>query len=68
MSNRLSTIGLSGAAVALVCSFTPVLPVILPAMGLSSLLPVIYRDAVLLPVVIAFLALAAIGLWKKPAK
>lgn len=50
--------GIIGTVLAALCCFTPVLVVVLPALGLASLLPKL--DALLLP---AMLALAAFTFW-----
>lgn len=57
-------IGLGGAFAAVVCCVTPVLPWLLGAVGLSSVIGYIYRDAVLLPLAAIFLVIAGYALWR----
>ncbi|MCR9195942.1 MAG: mercury resistance system transport protein MerF [Hyphomonas sp.] len=64
MKNKLVATGVIGAAIAAVCCFTPFLAIALPAVGLGGLLAYVYNDAVLLPVLAIFLAIAGYGLWK----
>lgn len=56
--------GLGGALFAAVCCVTPLLPVTLTALGLTGLLGVLYKDAVLLPAIGIFLLIAGYGLWR----
>lgn len=63
MSCRLLRIGVVGAAVTAVCCFTPVLVVLLGAVGLSALTG--YLDAVLLPALAIFLGLTGYALWSR---
>ena len=56
--------GLGGALLAAVCCVTPLLPVTLTAVGLTGLLGVLYKDAVLLPAIGIFLLIAGYGLWQ----
>jgi len=63
MSRRLLRIGVVGAVVTAVCCFTPVLVVLLSALGLSALTG--YLDAVLLPALAIFLGLTGYALWKR---
>lgn len=64
MKNRLLTLGLSGTVFAVLCCFTPLLPIVLTALGLTGLLSVVYNDAVLLPVLALFLILTGYALWR----
>lgn len=57
-------IGLGGTAFAALCCFTPLLPVILTALGLTGLLPYVYNDLVLLPILAAFLILTGYAAWR----
>lgn len=61
-SKRLFTTGVIGTIVAGICCATPVLAVVLGALGLSAWLA--YADYVVLPAMIAFIAVAAYGLWR----
>ena len=57
-------IGIIGAVFAALCCFTPLLPVLLGAIGLSAWTPVLYRDSVLLPALALFCVIAALGIWR----
>ena len=65
MKNRLLTLGLAGSVIAALCCFTPLLPVVLTALGLGGLIGTLYTDAVLLPVLAGFLVLTGVALWRK---
>lgn len=62
ISNRLLGIGLAGTVVAALCCFTPVLVILLGAVGLSSLVGA-WLDMVLLPILAAFLGLTIYALY-----
>ncbi len=64
MKNKLATTGVTGALFAALCCFTPLLPIMLPAIGLGGLMGYIYNDAVLLPALAIFLVIAGYGFWK----
>lgn len=55
--------GLVGTAVTALCCFTPVLVILLAAVGLSAILG--WLDYVLLPALAAFLALTAYALLRR---
>ena len=55
--------GIIGNVVAALCCFTPVLVVLLGAIGLSALVGVL--DYVLLPVLAIFIAITVYALWKR---
>ncbi|MBA5775590.1 mercury resistance system transport protein MerF [Stappia sp. F7233] len=55
--------GIVGSIVAAVCCFTPVLVILLGAVGLSAWLG--WIDYVLFPVLAIFLGLIAYGLWRR---
>lgn len=55
--------GIIGSAIAAVCCFTPVLVIILGAVGLSAWLG--WLDSVLFPALAVFLGLTAYGLWRR---
>ena len=55
--------GIIGSVVAALCCFTPVLVVLLGAIGLSALVGVL--DYVLLPVLAIFIAITVYALWKR---
>ncbi|WP_420346064.1 mercury resistance system transport protein MerF [Pelagibius sp.] len=61
--NRLLKVGVVGTVIAAVCCFTPLLVVVLGALGLSALVGVL--DYVLLPVLALFIALTVYALWKR---
>ena len=63
MSRRLLRVGVAGAVVTVVCCLTPVLVVLLSALGLSALTG--YLDAVLMPALAIFLRLMGYALWKR---
>ena len=52
-----------GAGFAALCCFTGLLPFLLTALGLTSLVPLIYRDSVLFPVFGICLIIMGVGLW-----
>jgi mercuric ion transport protein len=64
MKNKLLALGLGGTAFAALCCFTPLLPIVLTALGLSGLLSVVYNDAILLPMLFGFLTLTGYALWR----
>ena len=65
MKNKLLGFGIGGTTFAALCCFTPMLPVILGALGLTGLLSIVYNDAVLLPILAGFLILTGYALWLK---
>jgi len=65
MKNKLLALGIGGSVFAALCCFTPLLPIILTALGLTGLLGVVYNDAVLLPALAAFLILTGFALWQR---
>lgn len=63
MTNRhLLCVGIGGTAVAALCCFTPLLVVLLTALGLSSALG--WLDYVLLPALALFLLITVYALWR----
>ena len=58
--------GLIGTAVTGICCFTPLLPVLLGALGLAAWLA--WADFVLLPLLLVFLAMTGVGLWRRRQK
>jgi mercuric ion transport protein len=56
-------IGICGTAVAALCCFTPVLVVLLGAVGLSA--AVGWLDYVLFPALVSFLGLTVFALWNR---
>jgi mercuric ion transport protein len=62
-SKRLLATGIVGAVVAALCCGTPVLAVVLGALGLSAWLA--YSDYVVLPTMIVFIAITGYALWRR---
>jgi mercuric ion transport protein len=56
-------IGICGTAIAALCCFTPVLVVLLGAVGLWAAIG--WLDYVLLPALVLFLGLTVFALWKR---
>ena len=65
MKNKLLAFGLGGASLAILCCFTPLLPIVLTAIGLTGMIGSLYNDAVLLPVLAGFLLLTGYALWRQ---
>ena len=65
MRNKLLSFGLVGSVFAALCCFTPLLPVILTTLGLTSLIGVLYNDVVLLPMLAGFLILTGYAIWRQ---
>lgn len=65
MKDKLLALGVGGTIFAALCCFTPLLPVMLTALGLTGLLGVVYNDAVLLPILTGFLVLTGYALWRQ---
>lgn len=64
MSDKsLLKIGVIGSVIAAICCFTPVLVILLGAIGLSSALG--WIDVVLLPALAIFLIITVYALWKR---
>ena len=63
MTDRLLKIGVIGSLVTAVCCFTPLLVVLLGAIGLSGVIGIL--DYVLLPALVIFLAITGYALWKR---
>jgi mercuric ion transport protein len=55
--------GIIGTVIAALCCFTPVLVILLSAVGLSAIIG--WLDFVLLPALVIFLAITGYALWKK---
>ena len=56
-------VGIIGTVVAALCCFTPVLVVLLGAVGLSAAIG--WLDCVLWPALVSFLGLMVFALWKR---
>ena len=65
MKSQLLGFGVVGSVIAALCCFTPLLPVVLGALGLTGLLGVVYTDAVLMPILAGFLILTGYALWRQ---
>jgi mercuric ion transport protein len=63
MSKALLKVGIGGTIIAALCCFTPILVVLLGAVGLAAVLG--WLDLVLLPALIAFLLLTGYALWQR---
>lgn len=62
-NDRLLKCGLIGTVVAALCCFTPILVVLLSAVGLSALLG--WLDIVLLPALAVFVGITLYALWRR---
>ena len=65
MKNKLLALGIGGSILAILCCFTPLLPIVLTALGLTGVLGVVYNDAVLLPILAGFLLLTGYAIWRQ---
>lgn len=65
MKNKLLAFGMGGTLLAALCCFTPLLPIVLTALGLTGLLGVLYNDAILLPILAGFLILTGYAIWQR---
>jgi len=65
MRDKLLGVGIIGTLVAALCCFTPILAWTLSAVGLSGLIGYVYRDDVLLPLLVIFLAITGYALWRR---
>ncbi|MEQ8332474.1 mercury resistance system transport protein MerF [Nisaea sp.] len=63
MDKRLLKIGVLGTVVTAICCFTPVLVVLMGAIGLSWATG--YLDLVLLPALVFFISIAGVALWRR---
>jgi mercuric ion transport protein len=61
--DRLLEVGIAGTVIAALCCFTPVLAVLLGAVGLAAVLG--WLDLVLLPALIVFLVITGYALWRR---
>lgn len=64
-NNRLLKGGIIGTAVIALCCFTPILVILLGAIGLSAIVG--YLDIVLLPALGIFILITLYALWKRSA-
>ncbi len=65
VKSKLFALGIGGSVVTALCCFTPLLPFVLTALGLTGLLGIVYNDAVLLPLLAGFVILAGYALWRQ---
>jgi len=65
MKDRVMKIGIVGAVVSALCCFTPLLPWLFGAVGLSGALGYVYRDDVLLPILAISLIMIGLAIWWK---
>ena len=56
-------VGITGTIIAALCCFTPILVIILSAVGLSALIGIL--DLVLFPALGLFIAMTGYALWKR---
>ena len=63
-SGKVFRFGVIGVVIAALCCFTPILVIILAAVGLSW--AVGYLDYVLLPALFGFIGLTIYALWRRP--
>lgn len=64
-NKRLLGAGIFGTIIAALCCFTPLLPIVLSALGLTSVLGFLYNDIILLPALAAFILLTGYALWQR---
>jgi len=64
-NNALLKVGIVGTIVAAVCCFTPVLVVLLGAVGLAAMTA--WLDYLVLPPLVFFLVITGYALWKRRA-
>jgi mercuric ion transport protein len=62
-ASTLLRIGIVGSVVATLCCLTPILVILLGAVGLSALVG--WLDYVLLPILVVFLGITVYALWRR---
>jgi mercuric ion transport protein len=62
-NSKVLAVGITGSVIAALCCFTPILVILLGAVGLASLVGAL--DVVLLPTLVLFLSIAVYALWKR---
>lgn len=62
-NNQMLKVGIIGTIVAAVCCFTPLLPFLLGAIGISWFVG--YLDIILLPLLVVFALMTLFALWKR---
>lgn len=65
-TKKLLLTGMIGTVVAALCCFTPLLVVLLSAVGLSALVGML--DVVLLPALVIFIGITVYALWKRQSR
>lgn len=63
VGNRMLKVGIIGTIVTAVCCFTPILLILLSAIGLSAFTG--YLDVILLPALAIFILITGYALWKR---
>lgn len=63
LDSRMLKVGIIGTIIAALCCFTPILVIILSAVGLSALIGIL--DLVLFPALGLFIAMTGYALWKR---
>lgn len=66
MKDRLLLTGVIGTIIAAICCFTPLLVVLLGAVGLSAVVGAL--DYVLMPALAIFIAITVYAVWKRQKK
>ena len=62
-NSKLLAVGVTGSVIAALCCFTPILVILLGAIGLASLVGAL--DVVLLPALGLFLLITVYAIWKR---
>lgn len=65
MKNKLLSFGLVGTTVTAICCVTPAIPLLFGAIGAASIGAVLYKDAVLFPVLGIFLLVTGFAIWRR---
>ena len=61
--SQLLTVGVTGTIVTALCCFTPILTILLGAVGISAFLG--YLDLILLPALAIFVAITIYAFWRR---
>lgn len=65
MNKKLLTFGIGGTVLAAICCVTPLLPIMLTAVGLTGLIGLVYNDAVLFSAMGIFILITGYALWRQ---
>ncbi len=65
VKRRLLAFGIGGSVLTALCCFTPLLPIVLTALGLTGLLAFVYTDIILLPILAGFLMMTGYAIWRQ---